>query len=196
MLERLEASRAVHGAVKEGEHLTFEHVVGNVRNLHLDIANAGAVFQVASQFNCLEMVGPSVKPEAGITRYENDHTQGPTCSIACPAATLFRNYFSRDGKGQFGGDDCQLDMLNVVGLVVDNANNHYWRQSNGYALPASKESIGLLSARIDNEQALGLVMQRSLRLGIHWDTREICHHLCVYVLVDLYTAINNLPTVE
>lgn len=39
-------------------------------------SNAGAVFQVASQFNCLEMVGPGSRPEDGVTIYSKDHTQG------------------------------------------------------------------------------------------------------------------------
>lgn len=78
--------------------------------------DTGSVFQVASQFNCLEMVGPGERPEDGITQYFLDKTQGPgssascihafyaasiadfahrktACAMACPAATLFRNYF-------------------------------------------------------------------------------------------------------
>ena len=37
-----------------------------MRALHADPANAQALFQVASQFNTLEMTGPSVTPEDGI----------------------------------------------------------------------------------------------------------------------------------
>eukprot|EP01045_Picozoa_sp_COSAG04_P042458 COSAG04_NODE_13423_length_606_cov_210.532544_1_plen_48_part_10 len=48
------------------------------------------MFQVASQFNCLEMVSPGDQPEAGITRYALDHTQGPVCAMACPAGTVYR----------------------------------------------------------------------------------------------------------
>ena len=44
--------------------------------------NRGALFQVASQFNMLEMVGPRVTPEEGVTRYEHDRTQGPACAMA------------------------------------------------------------------------------------------------------------------
>jgi hypothetical protein len=39
-------------------------------------AGSAAVFQVASQFNCLEMIGPRVRPEDGITMYASDPTQG------------------------------------------------------------------------------------------------------------------------
>ncbi len=73
-----------------------------------------AVFQVASQFNCLEMVGPKVRPEDGISRYAADATQGPACALACPAATVFRNYFCCGGGGQGGGESHQLNMLQDV----------------------------------------------------------------------------------
>merc|ERR1719186_809961 len=42
--------------------LTFQNIVDNVTDLTLDQEHAGSVFQVASQFNCLEMVGPDVTP--------------------------------------------------------------------------------------------------------------------------------------
>ena len=87
--------------------LTFENVIGDVRTLIRDPRNNGSVFQVASQFNCLEMVGPKVTPEAGVTIYSKDPTQGPACAIACPAATVFRNYFV-NGTGQYR---TQLDLL-------------------------------------------------------------------------------------
>ena len=48
------------------------------------------MFQVASQFNVLEMVSPDVGPEAGVTGYQHDKTQGPACAMSCPAATVFR----------------------------------------------------------------------------------------------------------
>ncbi|MCK5683507.1 hypothetical protein KAJ27_05280 [bacterium] len=51
------------------------------------------MFQVASQFNLLEMVSPGVTPEEGVGRYEHDHTQGPACAIACGVGTIYRNYF-------------------------------------------------------------------------------------------------------
>ncbi len=41
---------------------TVTEVVANVQSLHADVRNAGALFQVASQFNLLEMVSPDVSP--------------------------------------------------------------------------------------------------------------------------------------
>ena len=79
--------------------LSFSNIVAEAKSLHLEPSSANGVFQAASQFNCLEMVGPSVRPEDGVTRYYADRTQGPACAIACPAATVFRNYHVH-GRGQ------------------------------------------------------------------------------------------------
>ena len=60
---------------------TLSHeVVGDALLLHADPANAGDMFQVASQFNALEFPSPETVPEDGITAYEYDATQGPACS--------------------------------------------------------------------------------------------------------------------
>jgi len=72
--------------------LNYSEVKGDARKLHALKENHGSVFMVASQFNALEMVGPGVTPEKGITDYILDKTQGPACALACPAATVFRNY--------------------------------------------------------------------------------------------------------
>lgn len=82
-------------------------VTGDVRRMHLFPENAGALFQVASQFNLLEMVSPDVTPEHGVTRYQNDRTQGPACAIAAGAATIYRNYFVPIGGSQ--GQGCRAE---------------------------------------------------------------------------------------
>lgn len=69
----------------------------DVRNLLHDAENGGALFQVASQFNLLKMTDPSVTPEDGVSRSEWDNTQGPICTIAAGAATVYRNYFAPVG---------------------------------------------------------------------------------------------------
>ena len=93
-------------------------VTGDVRQMHQAPEYAGALFQVASQFNTLEMVGPSVTPEHGVTRYEHDRTQGPACAMAAGAATIYRNYFV-DVGGQLGQTAMrQLDGLADVGAEL------------------------------------------------------------------------------
>ena len=45
------------------------NIKADAQGIHLEPPNAGSVFQAASQFNCLEMVGPGVCPEEGVTAY-------------------------------------------------------------------------------------------------------------------------------
>lgn len=54
--------------------VTFTEEVGDVQELHKDPFHADALFQVASQFNLLEMVGPHISPEDGVGIYEHDYT--------------------------------------------------------------------------------------------------------------------------
>lgn len=87
----------VAGGVDLRGRLHVGIVDGDARALHCAPAHAGALFQVASQFNLLEMTGPEITPEHGVTRYAADPTQGPACAIAAGAATLYRNYFAPVG---------------------------------------------------------------------------------------------------
>jgi hypothetical protein len=141
--------------------LSVREVVADVAALHRDPANAKAVFQVASQFNLLEMAGPSVTPEAGVTCYEHDKTQGPACAIACGAGTIWRNWFVEiDGEaGQT--TDSQLDMLADVGADLGNphqTDNRLWTMRNGYAL-ATGNGLDSLADHHD-----------LVRIGRHADT--------------------------
>ena len=113
--------------------LVVRKIVADVQDLHLDPANAGALFQVASQFNLLEMVGPDVGPEEGISDYEFDDTQGPACAIACGAATVYRNYFVPVAGGSGQDRARQIDCLAGLGSAL--GAGPFWRMRNGYALP-------------------------------------------------------------
>ena len=94
---------------------------GDVRSLHAEPASHGAVFQVASQFNLLEMVGPDVTPEQGVTRYAHDGTQGPACAMAAGAGTLWRNYLvpvaGSVGQTAARQIDCSADLGAALGNV-------------------------------------------------------------------------------
>ena len=110
--ERAKSSGNLPGRIKTSV------VTGDVRLMHQSRENAGALFQVASQFNLLEMVSPNVTPEDGVTRYQSDRTQGPACAIAAGAATIYRNYFApiEGGHGQTGKR--QLDALADLGVAL------------------------------------------------------------------------------
>jgi len=103
--------------------LTVQELVANVQDLHTQRINAGSVFQVASQFNLLEMISPNFTPEHGIGIYERDPTQGPACAIACGAGTIFRNYFT-DLSGRLGQTEThQIDCLEDIGTALGNSQN-------------------------------------------------------------------------
>jgi ADP-ribosylglycohydrolase len=149
-------------------------VQGDVRQLHLDPAWAGAVFQVASQFNLLEMTGPSVTPEDGVTRYAHDHTQGPACAIAAGAATIYRNYFAPVAGGQGQTATRQIDTLADVGTalarMLGRPVESLWEMRNGYALCSAEglAAIDRLLAELAShgDAALDALRQR-LRIGLH-----------------------------
>lgn len=117
--------------------ISINEVVADVQDLHCDPRNQNAMFQVASQFNLLEMVSPSVTPEAGVTIYQSDFTQGPACAIACGAGTIYRNYFA-NVDGHFGQTSAyQIDCLKDLGIELGNTRNELWSMENGYAIPRS-----------------------------------------------------------
>ena len=124
-------------------------VPGDARKMHRDPEYRDALFQVASQFNLLEMTSPAVSPEDGVTRYAHDPTQGPACAIAAGAATIFRNYFVPTEAGLGQTRDSQLDALRDVGLELSAATgrpvDQLWQMRNGYAL-CSRDGMDQFSA--------------------------------------------------
>ena len=114
---------------------------------------AGALFQVASQFNALEMTGPHVTPEHGVTRYQHDATQGPACAIAAGAATIYRNYFVPVGGGVGQTAKRQLDGLAAIGEALSKALGKpvdaLWEMRNGYAL-CNQAGLEAISAYLAN----------------------------------------------
>ncbi|KAF4675873.1 hypothetical protein FOL47_007114 [Perkinsus chesapeaki] len=180
---KLEASKA-NNAFSHSGSLTLSNIVADVRDLHRDSFNWGAVFQVASQFNCLEMPDMSLTPEDGITNYITDPTQGPACAMECAPGTLYRNYFVNVGSdgglidtattdlfelGQRANH--QIDCLNHMESKLDNSTNHYWHLRNGYVLPNDPTSLARLSHRLESLPAEALAAVRdSLAVGVQWDT--------------------------
>lgn len=150
--------------------LRLVEFVGDVRELHTYPGNAGAFFQVASQFNLLEMVSPRVCPEAGLAIYEHDLTQGPACAIACGAGTIYRNYFV-PLQGQLGQSaDRQIDCLSGIHTALDNASNGYWTMRNGYALP-SEDGLQRLNRVLKAlSSAEKEALKEQLQIGVQTDT--------------------------
>lgn len=162
-----------HAAYHETGRLAVSIVQGNVRHMHQRPEFRGALFQVASQFNMLEMVGPTVTPEDGVTRYQSDPTQGPACAIAAGEATIYRNYFAPLGS-QIGQTRArQLDGLAELGAALSQQMGKpveaLWTMENGYAqcekpgLDAIAQHLAALSPE-DLDDLRG-----KLLVGVHRD---------------------------
>lgn len=115
----------------------YQDLVGCTRTLHQQASNENALFQVASQFNLLEMISPRVTPEAGIGRYELDQTQGPTSAICTGASTAYRNYLlpiqGKPGQSKDRQLNC-IDRLHKALLEVASPRDGdaFWSIENGY----------------------------------------------------------------
>lgn len=142
-------------------------VIADVQALHVE--NPGGVFQVASQFNLLEMVGPDVTPDAGVTIYERDRTQGPACAIACGAGTIYRNYLAPAGDQPGQTADRQLDALADLGAALGNEGDALWQMRNGYAL-ASEAGLAAIAERLAAASpAERDALRATLRVGVQRD---------------------------
>lgn len=164
--------RARCADLRKSARLKLNLVQADARALHRQPENADALFQVASQFNMLEMTGPTITPEHGVTRYVGDHTQGPACAIAAGAATIFRNYFAPVGDqiGQTehrqlnGLADLGATLAELTGRPVDDL----WKMENGYALAEATglDAIGRCLSSLSPAEVDGL--RERLMIGIHW----------------------------
>lgn len=157
----------------QGRRTTVRCIVGDVRALHRQGEFADALFQVASQFNCLEMIGPEVTPEAGVTRYNRDPTQGPACAIAAGLGTIYRNYFAPVGDQSGQTAERQIDNLADVGQRLADLMGHrgssLWTMSNGYC-EASADQLQAINATLARASAEEFdTLRAGLRIGLHHD---------------------------
>ena len=165
-----ELRNRVHSSEIHAEELSVREVIANVQHLHASESNAGSLFQVASQFNLLEMVSPDVTPEHGVGGYEYDLTQGPACAVAAGAGTIYRNYFA-DVNGQKGQSvDNQIDCLVDIGEALGNTDNRLWVMRNGYALATEKGLIEIANRLKSASESEIDELRRLLRIGIQWNT--------------------------
>ena len=169
--------------------LKFQTITNSVQSLINNKLNEGSIFQVASQFNCLEMINPLKKPEDGISDYEHDKTQGPACALSCPAATVYRNYFlNYDEKTKV----CrQINLLENIEKYVNNEENQYWVMKNGYSMAGA--NFSRLKSDIENKIISSETLMENLKIGIHWQT-DVCqnsHRICQVFCSALPVAYNS-----
>ena len=160
-------------SVSPSGRLKVSAVVGDVRKMHQAPENSKALFQVASQFNLLEMISPNITPNDGVMRYEHDRTQGPACAIAAGAATIYRNYFV-PVDGQIGQTaERQIDCLHDVGVTLSGALKlpveKLWAMRNGYAL-CSEPGLDAISECLQSLPSEKVdEIRGNLKVGVHTD---------------------------
>jgi hypothetical protein len=90
ILRQYQARRAT-GAFSRGGGI-FNVIQGDIWELQSNSAHRGAVFQVASNFNALELLDHTDWPNK-LSNYHNDHTQGPSASVSAMPGLILRRYF-------------------------------------------------------------------------------------------------------
>lgn len=142
---------------------------GDIRQLHRAPEQRGALIQVASQFNLLEMIGPRVSPEAGVTGYAHDWTQGPACAMAAGAGTIYRNYRVPLPGGVGQTAERQINTLADLGAALGHGQAPLWEYRNGYVL-CSREGLARIGSRLAAADAAERERLRGLlRIGLHWE---------------------------
>jgi hypothetical protein len=117
-------------------------------------ASDGTLFQVASQFNCLEATGPWVSP---VERYLNDSTQGPRASISALPGVLLRHYAA---PGPGGGRFVQTNDGPQIELLADVCEPGVATVHNGYLLVDHVADPARLSAALETRF-------EAIRVGVH-----------------------------
>jgi hypothetical protein len=129
-------------------------------------AGEGALFQVASQFNCLESPGPFITP---VAHYFSDPTQGPRASVSAFPATLLRHY-AAPGRG--GERFVQQTAGPQIDLLADVFEPGRSPVVSGYLLgPGAMGPAGLVSALVDGFDRIrvGAHDGAQVVLGYDWD---------------------------
>lgn len=154
------------------------------------VAPPRALFQVASQFNCLESPGPYV---VDVADYLHDPTQGPRASVGAFPGTLLRHYAAPDRDGHLfvqSTDGAQINLLAAVcGEGVATVRG-------GYLLPNQivqpTQFAQTLEERAD-AIAVGVHDGIQVVLGAEWDGgvtssphRTIAHVLTSTVAAGMY----------
>ena len=145
-----------------------EVIRADVKDLLCNKKNHNAVFQVASQFNCLEMINENITPERGVTRYAYDLTQGPICSIAAGAATIFRNYYvdtnGKEGQTELNQLNTLKDITKFLENVIDVDYKNLIEVKNGYAF-ITEDKLELINEYLLNNEKENI--KELLEIGVH-----------------------------
>jgi hypothetical protein len=128
-------------------------------------ADQDTLFQVASQFNCLEAPGQRL---TSVASYFNDPTQGPRASISAFPGTIVRHYAAprADGRRFVQTDTDQLDLLEHLCPPSVATVRH------GYLTSADISDPHALAAALDAnfyKIQVGVHEDVEVALGYNWD---------------------------
>ena len=180
-----------------GSTIRIDEMIADVQSLHQDSANADAVFQVASQFNCLEMAAPHIVPEDGVGIYQNDWTQGPACCICAGGGTIYRNYFV-EHNGKLGQTtESQVDCLGSISRHFNNNDGKFWSMQNGYCFPTTS-GLSEIEQRLSNSSDSELdSIREKLMVGVQAGTEvtlgESPHRVTQVFCSALPVAYSEIP---
>jgi hypothetical protein len=150
-----------------GRHgrVTVENIIADIKDIHKNnLLSQNATIQVASQFNCLEMVNPSKIPEDGITCYQYDRTQGPICAMSAPAGLAYRNYIFNGGQTQNSQVDMASDLLNFLRNLCPEIE---WNMVNGYLMFDKDEDLRRINNILVIDQNFRREARNLIKVGIH-----------------------------
>jgi hypothetical protein len=139
----------------------------DVSRLQADPTNKHAVFQTASQFNCLEFQDQHITPEHGITRWVCDKTQGPAAAVSCGPGAVVRQYFAFKTKTGFAPQSRSRQINTLAGLQ-ELIGPQYFEVQNGYIF-ATNEQLRSLNSFLKNSDIYSLI--NSIAVGILEDTQ-------------------------
>jgi hypothetical protein len=148
-------------------------------------AGPGTLFQVASQFNCLESPGPFITP---VANYFSDPTQGPRASISAFPGTLLRHYAAPGDDGRRfvqTSDGPQVNLLeSVCSPGVAEVRSGYLTSS-GIADPSA------LAAALDSRFEairIGVHEDVAVVLGYNWDGAVAGNRLITQVFTSTFAG--------
>ena len=148
------------------------------------VASAGTLFEVASQFNCLEAPGPYL---TAIADYFHDSTQGPRAAVSAFPGALVRHYAAASADGtrfvQSGARQINLLADAVPGSIAEVASG-YLRSHDVKNIP------GLARALEDGFDAIRVGVHDDVQvvLGYDWDGAVNGDRRIAQVLTSTYAS--------
>ncbi|RHY93774.1 hypothetical protein DYB37_000885 [Aphanomyces astaci] len=125
---------------------------------HCDSANQHALFQAASQLNCLEFMSPRSN------KYIHKRV------VAAGPGTVFRNYFAAVNGKPGQTTENQLNNLDAVEAILSNHEHKYLDVVNGYT-DSTPSRLAKLNTTVLHDHATRDVLANAVKIGLHWNVQ-------------------------